>query len=226
MAELILALDLPDAGAALGLLDRLGAVPWVKLGPGLVTREGPSIIEQLAARGASVFLDLKWHDIPNTVRGAVAAARDLGVRMVTVHTLGGAEMMAAAAEAAANQLWVVGVTVLTSHSAASYARATGQPPIDLAAEAVRQAREAVEAGLDGVVSSGRELGALRRALGDAALLVVPGIRRNGDRPDDQNRTTKPAEAVALGATHLVVGRTVLNAPDPGAAWNAVRHEIA
>jgi len=126
MAELILALDLPDGASALRLLDGLPAVRWVKVGSILMTREGPDLVDRLNQRGLSVFLDLKWHDIPNTVAGAVRAAVGAGVRMVTVHTLGGVEMMEAAAAAAGAAVTVVGVTVLTSHSAASYAAATTQ----------------------------------------------------------------------------------------------------
>ena len=119
MAELILALDLPDRGSALALLDRLPALRWVKVGSQLMTAEGPPLVRELVSRGLEVFLDLKWHDIPNTVEGAIAAARDLGVRMATVHTLGGPAMLRAAAQASGDQLAIVGVTVLTSHDEAT-----------------------------------------------------------------------------------------------------------
>lgn len=226
MAELILALDLPDGDSALRLLDRLPGVSWVKVGSILMTREGPDLVRHLAGRGLSVFLDLKWHDIPDTVRGAVTGARDLEVRMVTVHTLGGREMMAAARDAAGSLLAVVGVTVLTSHTQADYAHAVGSRPVDLTVETIRQAQHAVGAGLDGIVASPHEVGPVRAVLGPEPLIVVPGLRRLGDPVDDQRRTATPGEAVLAGATHLVVGRSVVRAVDPVAAWEAIREEMA
>jgi len=217
MAEVILALDLPGRQPALDLVDRLPGLRWVKVGSVLMTREGAGLIRELVDRGLAVFLDLKWHDIPHTVRGAVTAARDLGVTLATVHTIGGEAMMAAAAEAAGPDLHLVGVTVLTSHDPASYARATGRSAPDLVAESTRLAGEAMRAGLRGVVCSAHEVGALRGVVGPAGWLVVPGIRRRGDGVGDQQRTAGPAEAVASGATHLVVGRPILEAADPAAA---------
>lgn len=217
MAEVILALDLPSRGQALDLVDRLPHLQWVKVGSVLMTREGPGLVRDLVDRRLSVFLDLKWHDIPNTVRGAVEAARDQGVAMATVHTLGGAAMMAAAAEAAGPDLGLVGVTVLTSHDSASYGPAIGRPAPDLAAEAVRLAQAAMGAGLRGIVCSPMEAGALGPVVGAGGWLVVPGIRRPGDPAGDQQRTAGPAEAVAAGATHLVVGRPILGAEDQAAA---------
>jgi orotidine-5'-phosphate decarboxylase len=190
-----------------------------------MTQQGPGLIHQLVARGLSVFLDLKWHDIPNTVREGVVAAKRLGVQMVTVHTLGGHEMMRAAAEAGGRDLAVIGVTVLTSHSPESYGAAVGRMNPDLEAEVVRQARSAGEANLAGVVCSPRELHALRAALGPGPRLVVPGIRGTSDPPDDQTRTATAAEAAAWGATHLVVGRPVLRAKDPGRAWATLLEEL-
>lgn len=219
MAELILALDLPDGASALGFLDRLPSVSWVKVGSILMTREGPDFLRRLVDRNLAVFLDLKWHDIPNTVHEAVRVAAGFGVRMVTVHTLGGAEMMKAAAEAADERLAVVGVTVLTSHTPVSYAAALGRDEPDLVSEAVRQARNAVAAGLAGVVCSPHEAKAVRTEVGPGPRIVVPGIRRAGDPADDQSRTAGPAEAVQAGASHLVVGRPVLRAADPATAWD-------
>jgi orotidine-5'-phosphate decarboxylase len=218
--ELVLALDLPGADPVRRLLDRLPEVRWVKIGSILMTREGPGLVGELADRGLQVFLDLKWHDIPNTVREAVEAARELGVAMATVHTLGGPEMMAAAAEAAAGRLAVVGVTVLTSHSPATYGSAVGRPVPDLAMEAVRQARNAISAGLSGLVCSPHEAAMVRAAVGPGPLVVVPGIRRAEDARDDQSRAADPASAARAGATHLVIGRPVLRAPDPGEAWKS------
>lgn len=217
MAELILALDLPSGREALGFLDRVPGVRWVKVGSVLMTREGAPLIRELQARGLSVFLDLKWHDIPNTVRGAVAAARELGVAMATVHTLGGEAMMTAAAAEAGDALGLVGVTVLTSHDPGSYAAATGRSAVGLEAEVVRQAENARRAGLRGVVCSPLEVSLVRPALGPGGWIVVPGIRRAGDSAGDQVRTSGPREAVLAGATHLVVGRPILASPDPAAA---------
>lgn len=226
MPELILALDTPDGATALRILDRLAGVRWVKLGSILMTREGPALVRELVGRGHEVFLDLKWHDIPNTVAEAVAAARGLGVRMATVHALGGVEMMGRAAEAAGPLLALVGVTVLTSHTPASFAQATGRSDPDLIAEAVRLAELAVQAGLAGVVCSPGEARQVRSALGPSGRIVVPGIRRAADRADDQSRAATPAEAARAGATHLVVGRPVLRADDPAAAWAGFLEELS
>ncbi len=218
MAELIVALDLPDASTALALLARLPDVRWVKVGPVLMTREGPELVRELVDRSLQVFLDLKWHDIPNTVAEAVNGARELGVAMATLHTAGGAGMMAAAVAAAAGRLALVGVTVLTSHDAASYGRATGRSDVDLDREVVRLTGEASSAGLSGVVCAPREVALVRGRLGPGARIVVPGIRRHSDVPGDQVRVATAAAAAAAGATHLVVGRPVLQAADPGAAY--------
>lgn len=226
MAELVVALDLPRANDAWRLLDRLPECRWVKAGSVLVTREGAPFVEALVARGLSVFLDLKWHDIPNTVAGAVAAARDLGVAMATVHTLGGAAMLQAAAQAAGSDMGIVGVTVLTSHDAAGYAQSVGRRDVDLAAEVARLAAAARDAGLRGVVCSPHEVADLRARLGGDAWIVVPGIRRAQDAAGDQRRTAGPAEAVRDGATHLVVGRPILSATDPAAAFRELAEEAA
>ena len=217
MAEVVLALDLPTAPDALRLLDRLPAVTWVKLGSILMTREGAPLVRALVARGHPVFLDLKWHDIPNTVAGAVRAARELGVSMATVHTLGGRAMMEAATGAAGGELALVGVTVLTSHDEATYSRAVGRDGIPLGDEVARLADEAVAAGLDGVVCSPAEIEAVRRVLPEGARVVVPGIRSDSDPVNDQARVASAGSAAAAGATHLVVGRPILAAADPAAA---------
>ena len=224
MAEVVLALDLPDATEALRLLDRLPEVSWVKVGSILMTREGAPFVRALVGRGLRVFLDLKWHDIPHTVAGAVTAARELGVSMATVHTLGGRNMMEAAAAAAAGDLALVGVTVLTSHDAATYGRATGRSEVRLADEAMRQAREAAAAGLAGVVCSPLEVATVRSILPADGLVVVPGIRQAGDAAGDQVRVATAGEAARAGATHLVVGRPVLHAPDPASALRLLLEE--
>ena len=224
MSELILALDLPRGADALPLLDRLPDARWVKVGPILMTREGPSFIRQLIGRGLKVFLDLKWHDIPNTVAGAVTAAREMGVSMATVHTLGGTAMLEAAAVAAGPDLDLVGVTVLTSHDPAEYALAVGRSKVNLAREVERQAILAVEAGLRGVVCSALEVSLLHRRLGSDPYIVVPGIRRGSDPPGDQARVATAKDASTNGATHLVVGRPVLQAPDPAAVFEEFMRE--
>lgn len=224
MSEVILALDVATAEEAERLLDAVPQARWVKVGSVLLTREGGALTRRLVARGLNVFLDLKWHDIPNTVAGAVAQARDMGVAMATVHTLGGRSMMEAAAAAAGDRLALLGVTVLTSHDPAGYATATGRGAVDLQAEVERLGCAARESGLAGIVCSPAEVGRMRQALGQGALLVVPGIRRDGDRAGDQHRVATPAAAAAAGATHLVVGRPVLEATDPAEAFLAFLEE--
>jgi orotidine-5'-phosphate decarboxylase len=217
VAEVILALDLP-ADAARRLLDGIPELRWAKVGSILFAREGPSFVRELRARGLQVFLDLKWHDIPNTVAGAVEASVELGVAMATVHTLGGVAMMEAAARSAAGRVALVGVTVLTSHTAAGYAGAVGRDGVVLLDEVARLARAGLGAGLAGIVCSPLEVGTVRTFAPADARLVVPGIRRPGDAAGDQTRTATPAEAVRAGATHLVVGRPVLQAAEARAAY--------
>jgi orotidine-5'-phosphate decarboxylase len=223
MAEVILALDLPRRTEALRLLDRLPHLRWVKLGSVLMTREGAPLLQELRARGLQVFLDLKWHDIPSTVAGAVTAAREQSVSMATVHTLGGHAMLRAAQEAAGEALGLLGVTVLTSHGPREYAGAIGRLA-DLDEEVGRLASAASSAGLRGVVCSPREVPVVRRVLPPHSWIVVPGIRRPGDAVGDQSRTATPAEAVRNGATHLVVGRPIIGAPDPAAAFAEISEQ--
>ena len=225
MAELILALDVASRSEALRLLDRLPALRWVKVGSILMTAEGPDLVRELIARGLQVFLDLKWHDIPSTVAGAVTLAGGLGVRMATVHAAGGSEMLRAAASAAVDSLSLVGVTVLTSDRKLQSTDFTDETDGGLTAKVVRLARDSVAAGLSGVVCSALEIERVRSAIGPDALIVVPGIRRIGDDPGDQQRTASPAEAVRLGATHLVVGRPIVQATDPGRALEAFYAEL-
>lgn len=220
MAELIVAFDLSSGRDALVLADRLPGLRWAKLGPVLFVREGPAVVQEFTARGVRVFLDLKWHDIPSTVAGAVTAARDLGVSLATVHCLGGRAMLDAAVTAAGG-VPLVGVTVLTSHDAGAFAQVVGRGVPDLGFEAERLARIAVDAGLRGIVASGHELGLLRSALGPDPWLVVPGIRLPGETAGDQVRTVTPADAVRRGATHLVVGRPITAAADPAVAYRQV-----
>ena len=221
MAEIIIALDLPGDGAR-RLLDRIPEARWVKVGSILFAREGPALVRELVARGLQVFLDLKWHDIPNTVAGAVEAARDLGVAMATVHTLGGEAMMASAARAAGDGLGIVGVTVLTSHRAESYSAAVGRGTTAVLMDEVgRLAHSARAAGLRGVVCSPVEVVTVRSQVAPGGWIVVPGIRRAGDQAGDQVRTAAPGEAARAGATHLVVGRPILTAADPAGAFREI-----
>lgn len=218
MAELIVAFDLPKGREALAIAAKLPGLRWAKVGPVLYNREGPTLIKEFAQRGIKVFLDLKWHDIPNIVASAVTGARELGVSMTTVHCLGGRTMLAAAAGAAGSDLALVGVTVLTSHDAAELESVLGRGVPDVGFEAERLARLARQAGLRGIVASGQELGLLREALGPEPWIVVPGVRALGDPAGDQVRTIDPKEAVRRGATHLVVGRPIVAARDPVGAY--------
>jgi orotidine-5'-phosphate decarboxylase len=217
MVELIVAFDVPSGRAALELADRLPGLRWAKIGPVLYVREGPALMREFIARGIRVFLDLKWHDIPSVVAGAVEAARVEGAAMATVHALAGPAVLGAAAQAAGD-LSLLGVTVLTSHDAGEFERVVGRGVPDLALEAERLARLAVAAGCRGVVASGHELALLRAALGPAPWIVVPGIRAPEDAPGDQARTVTAADAARWGATHVVVGRPITRARDPVAVY--------
>lgn len=217
MVELIVAFDVPSGRTALELADRLPGLRWAKIGPVLYVREGPALMREFIARGIRVFLDLKWHDIPSVVAGAVEAARVEGATMATVHALSGPAVLGAAAQAAGD-LSLLGVTVLTSHDAGEFERVVGRGVPDLALEAERLARLAVAAGCRGVVASGHDLTLLRAALGPAPWIVVPGIRAPEDAPGDQARTVTAVDAARCGATHVVVGRPITRARDPVAVY--------
>lgn len=227
-SRIIVALDFPGAAAALALAARLDRRRCrLKVGKELFTRAGPDLVRTLVGRGFDVFLDLKFHDIPNTVAGACAAAADLGCWMINVHASGGREMMTAArrgVDGAARRPLLIAVTLLTSLGETDLADLgiAGTP-----ADAVlRLARLALEAGMDGVVCSPEEIPVLRRHLPADFLLVTPGIRPAGAERGDQRRTSTPAAAVAAGANYLVVGRPVTQAPDPLAALAAIEEEVA
>lgn len=227
MAEIAVALDLAAADDALRLVERIGdAVVWYKVGPVLYVAEGPGVVRELLARGKRVFLDLKWHDIPSTVGGAVAAAGALGAGLATVHLSGGVDMLRAAAVARPSGLRLVGVGVLTSLTAEAFAGVLGRGVTDLSEEMLRLAKYGLAAGLDGFVCAAREARGLRRLAGPEAMLVVPGIRRTGDAADDQARAATPREAVGAGADLLVIGRPITSAPDPRRAVVAIREEMA
>lgn len=224
MAELITALDHPDAPAAVACLDLLPDGAAVKVGSVLMTAAGPGFVRGLVEAGHPVFLDLKWHDIPSTVAGAIRSALALGVDMVTVHALGGRQMLEAAVEAAQGELRVIAVTVLTSHDLASFQAVLGQPVTDLRLEVSRLAGMAIGAGVDGIVCSPEELPVVA-PIASGRRVVVPGIRRVGDKVGDQVRVATPEAAVAGGATHLVVGRPITAAPDPAVAWQAFQASL-
>jgi len=225
--DLIVALDLKDAAEALKVVDALGGeATWYKVGAMLFVGDGPAVVRELVGRGKRVFLDLKWHDIPNSVAGAVAAAGRLGVRLATVHLAGGARMLAAAAEARRDGMKLVGVGVLTSFGPAEYGEVVGRVVNDLAVEQRCLVERGMRAGLDGFVTAAAEAPAVRMLAGSSAVLVVPGIRRAGDAAGDQRRVATPAEAARSGADLLVVGRPVTGASDPSATLRAIREEMA
>jgi orotidine-5'-phosphate decarboxylase len=222
--RLIVALDFPDTRAALALVDRLhGATRWFKVGLELYIAEGNSLVAELKRRGHSIFLDLKLHDIPNTVASAVRAATHLGVDMLTMHAAGGPEMMSAAVGAAESRLSLLAVTVLTSMDAAQLEAigVTGTP----AAQVERLATMAIACGVGGLVCSPNEVASLRKQFGSGPLLVIPGIRPEGADIGDQRRVATPAAAIASGASYLVVGRPITRAVDPEAAARAILAEM-
>ena len=205
-----------------------GLVGMVKVGNQLFTAEGPSVVRALARMGFGIFLDLKFHDIPNTVgHGVASACRLPGVRLITLHTLGAAEMMLAARRAAdsvKDPPKLLGVTLLTSHDEASIRQVGIIGP--LSSRAVKLAKLAKVSGLDGVVASAREVRDIRRAVGPKMLIVVPGIRPADSSSDDQARVATPGDAIRAGADYLVVGRPITAARDPREAVDRITAEIA
>jgi orotidine-5'-phosphate decarboxylase len=227
-SRLIVALDTPDLASALTLVDRLEQTcSWFKVGLELFTTAGPKAVEALTSRGFNVFLDLKLHDIPNTVAGAVRSAASLGARLLTVHAAGGPGMLAAALNAAAAQAnppQLLAVTVLTSMDAAQL------HAIGIAAEPAQQveqlARMGLDAGIRGFVCSPEEVASLRSLTGRDGTLVIPGIRPAGTTLGDQKRVATPAEALRRGASYLVVGRPITQAAKPAEAAGLVLDEMA
>jgi orotidine-5'-phosphate decarboxylase len=226
--RIIVALDYPDAEPALALAARLSpAACRLKVGKELFTAAGPGLVDALVQRGFDIFLDLKFHDIPNTVARACKAAAGLGVWMLNVHALGGRTMLSAARDAvegAQARPLLIAVTVLTSHTEADL-REVGIEGTPQSA-ALRLASLTHACGLDGVVCSALEAPALRDRLGEAFLLVTPGIRTAADAAGDQKRIVTPQEGMRLGASFLVVGRPVTRAADPLAALAAINEEVA
>ena len=226
--RLIVALDVSSAAAAREVVAAVGdSATAYKVGMQLYTAEGPRIVRDLIAAGRHVFLDLKYHDIPNTVAAAVREAAQLGVNMLTVHAEGGSKMLRAAAEAAQAvnpHLVVLGVTVLTSLDDADLAKLGLRGGV--LEQVQRLAALALSNGCKGVVASARESAALRAEFGNDFVIVTPGVRPAGSGPDDQARVVTPAEAIAAGATHIVVGRPITEAQDPGAEARAILGQLA
>ena len=222
----IVALDVSGAAEALALVRLLGdSCRFYKVGSELFTMEGPAIVRAVRGEGCDVFLDLKFHDIPNTVREAARAAASLGVRLVTVHASGGSDMLRAAVEGAGSACGVLGVTILTSLDATTLGSAWGRSEVHVEREVLRLAAMVAEAGAHGIVCSGREAGGVHAAFGERLALLVPGIRLAGGDAHDQARTATPAAAAAAGARYLVLGRAVTAATDPVAAMVRVRREL-
>jgi len=227
-SPLIIALDYASLDAALCMADQLDPRRCrLKVGKELFTRSGPAVVEALHGRGFEVFLDLKFHDIPNTVAGAVQAAAEQGVWMVNLHASGGRRMMTAARErldAHGLSTHLIAVTVLTSMERQDLAEVgvDSEP----AEQVERLARLSRDSGMDGVVCSAREAAAITASCGEAFLKVTPGIRPAAAAADDQRRVLTPARAMAAGSTHLVVGRPVTQAREPMAALAAIEDELA
>ncbi len=225
--RLIVALDVPTASAAIDLVDRLeNSCRWFKVGLELFVAAGPTILEKLTARGNSIFLDLKFHDIPNTVAGAVRSASGWGVRMMTVHALGGPAMLSAAKAAldgVPDPPELLAVTVLTSMDGAQLS--AGGLDDSAAKQVERLARVGLGAGIRGFVCSPREVGLLRALAGPEIVLVIPGIRPAGAGVGDQKRIATPADALRQGANYLVVGRPITQAPNPAEAAESILAEM-
>jgi len=225
-AQVIIPLDTASADEALALVDLLGDdAGFYKVGLELFTWAGPEVVSTLVARGKRIFLDLKMHDIPNTVGSAARAVADLGVDMLTVHAAGGSEMIAAAREGLGEGTRLLAVTVLTSVGAEDLGRLWGRTVSSVPEEVLRLAEMAGASGADGVVAAASEAPRVRAKLGNDLLLVVPGIRPAGSDRQDQKRVATPAHAVTAGADYLVIGRPITRAPDPVAALRSVLAEI-
>ncbi|WP_126455420.1 orotidine-5'-phosphate decarboxylase [Sulfuriflexus mobilis] len=227
-SPIIVALDFPEKAAALGLVEQLDPSRCrLKVGKEMFTRLGPDFVETLAGKGFDVFLDLKFHDIPNTVAAACSAACDLGVWMMNVHASGGRRMMEAAREAiekSSQSPLLIAVTILTSLSDEDIKEVGYMGTAE--ENVMRLARLASHSGMDGVVCSPKEVTALRESLGKDFALVTPGIRPAGSATDDQRRTLTPAEAMAAGSSYLVIGRPITQADKPMGVLLTIESEIA
>ena len=222
----IVALDVPSVDEALALVTRLGdRCRFYKVGSELFTAAGPGVVSRVREAGCQVFLDLKLHDIPNTVRAAARSAARLGARLLTVHTSGGVEMVAAAVEGAGESLGILGVTVLTSFDDASLSAATGRSGVRVTDEVARLAEVAATARAHGIVCSGAEARAIAERFGDSLAVLVPGIRMSGGSSHDQRRVVTPSEAASAGAKYIVIGRAVTSAADPRVAMDRVLADL-
>jgi orotidine-5'-phosphate decarboxylase len=224
--RLIVALDVSSAAEARNMVQAVGdAARFYKVGKQLFTAEGPQVVRDLLASGRKVFLDLKFHDIPNTVAGAVQEAGKLGVTMLTVHASGGGKMLLAASEAAKATpgLKILAVTVLTSLGQEDLEKMGVRGSVQ--DQVLRLAALAITDGCHGVVASAQECKKLRAQFGSEFLIVTPGVRPAGSPKDDQTRVVTPAEAIAAGASHIVVGRPITAAPDPAAAASSILKEM-
>ncbi|SFR09186.1 orotidine-5'-phosphate decarboxylase [Desulfoscipio geothermicus] len=232
--KLIVALDVDDRNRAMELVNKLaGHVGFFKVGMELFYAEGPGIIRDITENGAKVFLDLKLHDIPNTVGRAARVLARYGASIINVHAAGGGDMMRAARESVADEAqnkglptpMVVAVTVLTSINQAVFSREMGMPG-EIEDRVRAWALLARESGLDGVVCSPREIELVREACGPGFKIITPGIRPDGAKLGDQRRVMTPAEAVRAGASYIVIGRPITGAPDPAAAAKAILEQIS
>ncbi len=225
--RLIVALDVSTAAAAQKIVAAVGdSALTYKVGMQLYTAVGPQVVQDLVASGRRVFLDLKYHDIPNTVGSAVAEAAKLGVSMLTVHAAGSSKMLRAAVDAAGARpdLIILAVTVLTSMDGSDLEK-IGLPN-SVEESVVRLANLALDNGCQGIVTSAREARAVRAKLGDSFAIVTPGVRPAGTSVGDQVRVVTPAQAIAAGATHIVVGRPITEAPDPAAEARSILQQMA
>jgi orotidine-5'-phosphate decarboxylase len=225
--RIIVSLDYPEPSPALELVHRLDpSLCRLKVGKELFTRSGPALVENIIKAGFSVFLDLKFHDIPNTVAGACKAAADLGVWMVNVHASGGSRMITAAREAiesSAHKPLLIAVTVLTSLADTDLAETGVASTVD--EQVLRLARLSIASGADGVVCSAREVTLLRNQIKQSCYLVTPGIRPQGSEVNDQIRIVTPADAITAGSDYLVIGRPITQAVDPLQALVHIRDEV-
>ena len=222
--RIIVALDVSREDEALSLVDRLaGRVSRFKVGLQLYTAAGPEIVRKIVATGAKVFLDLKLHDIPNTVEGAVHSARTLGVEMLTIHLGGGGPMIRAALEAAEDRVIIVGVTVLTSHNDETLGAIGCNEGVEK--QVLRLAKLGVDGGIRALVASPREAATLRAEFGDQMKIITPGIRPAGSASGDQKRVTAPRDAIEAGADFLVIGRPIVADPHPLSAVDKIIAEI-
>ncbi len=222
--RIIVALDVPTKREALDLVEKLRSqISFFKIGLQLYTAEGPEIVRAVSSRGPKVWLDLKLHDIPNTVARAVESTSRLGVQMLTIHLSGGGEMIRAAIASRTNNMLLLGVTVLTSAIEETLREIGIRDKID--DQVLRLARLGVESGIDGIVASPHEIKTLRREFGDGIKIVVPGIRPSWSEAGDQKRTMTPREALEIGADYLVIGRPITAHPNPHEAVVKILEEI-